>query len=89
MRQAGLVDERGRTKFTFHMLRHAAAALWIEQGVPLLEVAKLMGHTKVSTTLENYAYLFEDRSKARAAMDAISLEFAKRLPDPTRTDKSS
>jgi integrase len=88
MQQAGLGDGRGRTKFTFHTLRHAAAALWIEQGIPLLEVAKLMGHSRVSTTLENYPYLFQDNSKARKAMDSISQAFMptpRLMPSPDAT----
>lgn len=42
--------------FHFHTLRHFAASLMIEPGLPLTEVASLMGHSKFDMTLQVYAH---------------------------------
>ena len=39
-----------------HSLRHSAAAWWVQSGVPLLTVARLLGHSSTITT-ELYAHL--------------------------------
>lgn len=44
----------------FHDLRHACAALMIEQGVDLYAVGEVLGHTSVQTT-KRYAHLQLDR----------------------------
>ena len=83
LRRAGLVGEDGRHKFSLHSLRHVAGSLWIERGVPLMEVARMMGHANANVTLKVYAHLFEDRSKGRAAIEAIERDLMpKRLTSP-------
>ncbi|NMO02534.1 tyrosine-type recombinase/integrase [Gordonia sp. TBRC 11910] len=44
----------------FHSLRHTYASLCVAAGIPPLEIARFMGHAKVTTTLTVYAHLFED-----------------------------
>ncbi|MCX2756600.1 tyrosine-type recombinase/integrase [Gordonia sp. 4N] len=44
----------------FHALRHTYASLCVAAGIPRLEIARFMGHAKVTTTLSVYAHLFED-----------------------------
>lgn len=44
----------------FHALRHTYASLCVAAGIPPLELARFMGHAKVTTTLSVYAHLFED-----------------------------
>lgn len=48
------------TALTFHALRHTYASLCVAAGIPPLEIARFMGHAKVTTTLSVYAHLFED-----------------------------
>ena len=86
MRKAGVVQANGRTPiFSFHSLRHTYAALLIAAKVPVLEVSRLMGHAKVTTTLERYGYLFEEEAKGRAAMEEISQDLTPLLaPTPMR-----
>jgi integrase len=39
----------------FHGLRRSCGARWIERGMPLLHVSRLLGHADVSTTARHYA----------------------------------
>ena len=56
----------------FHALRHTYASLCIAAGRPPLEVARFMGHAKVTTTLGVYAHLYaDDFADAMAALDAL------------------
>ncbi|MFV1363553.1 tyrosine-type recombinase/integrase [Mycolicibacterium elephantis] len=59
----------------WHALRHTYASLMIAAGRPPLEVARFMGHAKVTTTLGVYAHLFNtdgfaDAMTALGAMEA-------------------
>lgn len=57
----------------FHALRHTYASLCVAAGIPPLEIARFMGHAKVTTTLSVYAHLFEDdHSDAMSALAAMS-----------------
>ncbi|ORL39585.1 integrase [Prescottella equi] len=57
----------------FHALRHTYASLCVAAGIPPLEIARFMGHSKVTTTLSVYAHLFEDdHADAMAALGAMS-----------------
>nr|EMP10387.2 integrase [Gordonia sp. NB41Y] len=58
----------------FHALRHTYASLCVAAGIPPLEIARFMGHAKVTTTLSVYAHLFEDdHTDAMSALAAISV----------------
>jgi integrase len=47
----------GLPNIPFHYLRHTAATRWIQQGVPLEEVRRRLGHKDVATTLRFYAHV--------------------------------
>lgn len=56
----------------FHALRHTYVSLCVAAGIAPLEIAKMAGHAKVTTTLSVYAHLFEDdHSDAMAALGAM------------------
>ncbi|MGF7120199.1 tyrosine-type recombinase/integrase [Rhodococcus sp. BE178] len=56
----------------FHALRHTYASLCVAAGIPPLELARFMGHAKITTTLSVYAHLFEDdHADAMAALGAM------------------
>jgi len=57
----------------WHALRHTYASLCIAAGRPPLEVARFMGHAKVTTTLGVYAHLFnaDDFADAMTALGAM------------------
>lgn len=57
--------------FRFHDLRHAAAALFIEQGMNGKRIQQLMGHSSIQVTYDIYGYLFRDAEADAAAMDGI------------------
>jgi integrase len=49
-------------------LRHHAAAWMIHRGANVIQVSKMLGHSKPSITLDVYAYLFSDSLDAVAAI---------------------
>ncbi len=46
----------------FHDLRHSYATWLVSDGVPLNEVARVMGHEQISTTLDRYTHAFDNGS---------------------------
>ncbi|WP_432344785.1 site-specific integrase [Shinella yambaruensis] len=71
----GAKDEDGNpvldAKYSLHALRHAAAAMWIDQGVTAKRIQVLMGHASIQQTFDRYGYLFEARDDDSAAAKAI------------------
>lgn len=49
------VDLAGVTRVTFHGLRRSAGAHWIDCGLSLFEVSRLLGHRSITTTERWYA----------------------------------
>lgn len=72
---SGEKDEDGnpilKPRYGIHALRHAAAALFIEQGMMPKRVQSIMGHSSIQMTYDLYGYLFERAEDDRAAMAAI------------------
>lgn len=58
-------------RYHFHALRHVAASLFIEAGLPPKRVQTIMGHTSITMTFELYGHLFEDRNLIDAAMARV------------------
>jgi len=56
----------------FHDLRHGAASLLIAEGVELVEVCQLLGHSELRVTADLYAHLQKQTAaKAARLMDAV------------------
>ena len=73
LRRAGVED-----KYNFHMLRHAAASLFIAYlGWTPKHIQTVMGHSSVQMTFDLYGHLFEDKEADREAM--AKLEAAVRV----------
>ncbi|WP_162941555.1 tyrosine-type recombinase/integrase [Desertimonas flava] len=52
-----------------HALRHSAASLLIDQGLPLEIVSEMLGHSSITITKDVYGHLYDRaRSQAAAAM---------------------
>ena len=68
----GLLDVADLPRVRFHDLRHSAASLLIAEGVELVEVSMLLGHSELRVTADLYSHL-QKQTAARAArhMDAV------------------
>jgi integrase len=51
----------GETRLTLHALRHTFASALIAAGVDVVRVSTVLGHAKISTTLDTYAAQFNAR----------------------------
>jgi integrase len=58
----------GLNEIRFHDLRHTAASLMLNHGVPAIVVSKRLGHSKVSVTLDIYGHLIQEMQDGPAAM---------------------
>lgn len=50
----------GRPALRFHDLRHTAASLWAQSGMPMERVAAALGHADTSITYKTYLHFFPD-----------------------------
>jgi integrase len=67
-----LLDSAKLPRVRFHDLRHSAAPLLVANGVQLVEVSKLLGHSDLRTTSNLYRHLVkETAAKAARHMDAL------------------
>ena len=55
------IKESGVKRIRVHDLRHSHASMLIELGFSPLEIANRLGHEKVETTLNTYAYLYPNK----------------------------
>jgi integrase len=79
-----LLKVSGLPKIRFHDLRHTAASLMLNYGIPMLVVSRRLGHAKASITLDVYGHLVPGKQEEAAAlmdelMTPISLEIAPKL----------
>jgi integrase len=75
--KAGVVDADGKPKYGFHALRHAAASLFIEQGLPPKRIQAIMGHATISMTFDVYGYLFPNEAEDQHALAQIESRLLK------------
>ena len=62
----------GLPRIRFHDLRHTAASLMLMYGVSPIIVAKRLGHSKISMTLDVYGHLIpEMQNKATELIDEL------------------
>ena len=64
----GLLKRAGLPRIRFHDLRHAAASLMLNHGVPVIVVSRRLGHSKVSVTLDIYGHMFPEMQNEAAEM---------------------
>jgi integrase len=79
-----MTDAEGNTKYGFHSLRHFYASIMIQAGVTPKRLQGLLGHAKISETMDTYAHLFE---ASKAETDQINGAVSAVL-HPTHADKS-
>jgi integrase len=66
---AAKVTKEELPKYGMHAFRHAAASLWIEQGLNPKRIQIMMGHGSIQVTYDTYGHLFEqvDRDSQEAS----------------------
>ena len=77
-----LLKESGVPKIRFHDLRHTAASLMLNNGIPILIVSRRLGHAKASITLDVYGHLMPSKQEEAA-------ELMDSLLAPTEVDRKS
>jgi site-specific recombinase XerD len=50
----------------FHDLRHSCATLLLAQGVPLIVVRDMLGHSQISTTADIYGHVLPESQRHAA-----------------------
>lgn len=66
---AGACTDEKVLDFRFHDCRHTAATRWIQAGMSLQEVGRILGHTQAQTT---YCYVNVDDSAIRRAAEILN-----------------
>ncbi len=67
-----MLARAGLPYIRFHDLRHTAVSLMLQNGVPIVEVSKYIGHARVSITLDTYGHLAPSwHSQAAEKMNEI------------------
>jgi integrase len=70
--KCGLATDSGKPRYNFHMLRHAAASLFIKYlGWSPKRLQVVMGHASITQTFDRYGHLFESAESDRADMEKI------------------
>jgi len=66
------LERAGLPMIRFHDLRHTAASIMLNRGVPVIVVSRRLGHAKPSTTVDIYAHLYmESQDEPARIMDEI------------------
>lgn len=82
-----LLHEAGLPNIRFHDLRHTAASLMLNNGVPVIVVSRRLGHSKASITLDVYGHLIPTLQTEVAEMiDSMVIPIALQ-PTPVKVDR--
>jgi integrase len=67
-----VLSRAGLPIMRFHDLRHTAASLMLNNGVPPIVVSRILGHAKPSITLDVYGHLYHEmQTEAARIMDEL------------------
>ncbi len=64
----GLLKSAGLPNIRFHDLRHTAASLMLNNGIPLIIVSRRLGHAQPSITLDVYGHLIPGKQQEAALL---------------------
>jgi len=79
-----LLNEAGLTEIRFHDLRHTAASIMLNHGIPVIVVSRRLGHARPSITLDVYGHLIPNMDEIAAQrIDelVIPIEIHQTAPD--------
>lgn len=63
----------GVQKIRFHDLRHTAASMMLNHGIPVIVVSRILGHSKPSITMDIYGHIIPGmQDQAASLMDQIT-----------------
>lgn len=66
---AKLCSRNGLPHLSVHSLRHMYASILMEQGVPLIKISALLGHSSIHTTFEYYCDILDEEENVLAFMN--------------------
>lgn len=66
-----LCNRNGLPHLTVHSLRHMYATILAEQGVPLMKISTLLGHSSVHTTFEYYCEVMDEQKHILDFMNGV------------------
>ncbi len=66
-----LCSRNGLPHLTVHSLRHMYATILTEQGVPLVKVSALLGHSSIHTTFEYYCEVMDEQERIVSFMNEL------------------
>ena len=64
----GLIKIAGLPEIRFHDLRHTAASLMLNYGIPVIIVSKRLGHARASITMDVYGHLIPSKQEEAAIL---------------------
>ncbi len=68
-----VLKKAGVPKIKFHSLRHTAASIMLSHKIPVGIVSKILGHSRISTTLDVYYHFIPaSNDEAVKLMDDLS-----------------
>ena len=70
-------DESAAGRYTLHDFRHAAASLWIDQGVSAKRVQRWMGHGSIQVTFDTYGHLFDSPTRDAAVVAEVEQDLTR------------
>ena len=79
-----ILNEAGLTEIRFHDLRHTAASIMLNHGIPVIVVSRRLGHARPSITLDVYGHLIPNMDEIAAQrIDelVIPIEIHQTAPD--------
>lgn len=70
--RAGIASDREYGHRHFHALRHFAGSAWLDAGVPLPEVSRLLGHANMAITARIYSHAVAEVHHRAAILDTCA-----------------
>lgn len=70
-----ICNKAGLPHITVHGLRHMYATILMEQGVPIVKISALLGHSSINTTFEYYCEIIDETDKVISFLnDSFEME---------------